>query len=274
MRPRTPAGDLLSLVAVAAAADDHVVLYEGLDGRLRIGLQVLAALGLRLLGGVRRDLPRQVIRCPDVHAGDGGRGRLIVGHAGVGVAAVGLGGGLGGLRRNVENRAGIQVRRRLTCQLLLARQLLLLLELQLELVLDVGVAGDEHTQEETEEEGLPEEDQAAEDKGCGDRFKLASCRTHCSVHDCVPVLASHDLEDCHEAPGEGVKVGARYALLPVVPGQVFRTWTPRDVFAIFDYAVPLGEGAGRRFGLLEVELVAVEGHHHQREDVEHQQEQN
>mmetsp|Transcript_59519 Transcript_59519/g.181683 ORF Transcript_59519/g.181683 Transcript_59519/m.181683 type:complete len:666 (+) Transcript_59519:2668-4665(+) len=146
----------------------------------------------------------------------------------------------------------------------------LLLNLHLALVL--VELRQEHAQKQAQEQDLPEEqeDQVEEPE--------APALPHACVHDGVPILSSHHLEDRHEAPTKIVEMGSWYAILAVVHRvradpreRAGVLWAPRYVVVL---AVDPRNQRVERVGVLKLKRVGEKVHRHQREDVKDEEEQH
>mmetsp|Transcript_6209 Transcript_6209/g.15883 ORF Transcript_6209/g.15883 Transcript_6209/m.15883 type:complete len:253 (+) Transcript_6209:256-1014(+) len=114
----------------------------------------------------------------------------------------------------------------------------------------------QHAQEYAQEEDLAKQDNQDEEE---DEVPTASA--HASIHDGVPVLARHDLEDRHQGPEQRVKVCPWYAILPVeMPRVVARRGGAPGMGR-------LGvDGRLKGLHVVEVELCVEEGLEHERAD--------
>mmetsp|Transcript_86137 Transcript_86137/g.223876 ORF Transcript_86137/g.223876 Transcript_86137/m.223876 type:complete len:340 (-) Transcript_86137:1156-2175(-) len=147
----------------------------------------------------------------------------------------------------------------------------------LHVTLEIFELGKQHTEEETQEQDLPEQQ-----KDHIEETKAPATGPHPSVHDGVPVLAGHDLEDRDEPPSKVVEVSPRDAILVVV----HLILPDRRHFVRFHWApryrrVVVGGSACRprvdlvkRVRVLEVVCIGKEVNPHESEDVKHQHEEH
>mmetsp|Transcript_63565 Transcript_63565/g.163603 ORF Transcript_63565/g.163603 Transcript_63565/m.163603 type:complete len:319 (+) Transcript_63565:784-1740(+) len=107
-------------------------------------------------------------------------------------------------------------------------------------------------------------------------LRRAATRAHGSVHDGVPILPRHNLEDRHEAPTEIVEVGARNAALSEVIVLVAKMPVVRTPWVGFVALVAVNSRKGLCgvVVLLELKPVGKEVHPHQRADVQDQEEED
>mmetsp|Transcript_9381 Transcript_9381/g.25111 ORF Transcript_9381/g.25111 Transcript_9381/m.25111 type:complete len:478 (+) Transcript_9381:3544-4977(+) len=189
-----------------------------------------------------------------------------------------------GLREHIPTSSAPQAMRLAPCRL--DGSLILLLDLLREghFVLNLVEVGEQHTQEEAEEVDLSDEEQADVHESVEDALepsasslRRAAAGPHRSVHDGVPVLARHDLEDRDEAPSEVVEVCPRDTALTLIVELVAEMSSVRAPGVSLFTLVGQDRGeAGRRVvgGLVELEPVVKEVHPRQRADVKHEEEQD
>mmetsp|Transcript_142619 Transcript_142619/g.355463 ORF Transcript_142619/g.355463 Transcript_142619/m.355463 type:complete len:767 (-) Transcript_142619:302-2602(-) len=84
---------------------------------------------------------------------------------------------------------------------------------------EVVKLSEQHAQEQAQEERLPEQEQEHVQDTKGPLPVVVTRGAHAGVHDGIPILTGHYLEDRHEAPAEIVVVCARDAVLLVVPAR-------------------------------------------------------